>query len=232
MTHRDELLALQARVDAQQREIDDAKSENELLRAAHAKKTREAETLRRELDEVRDGLDDDLDHHPETGTRREGAAPIGLGRSLHLASAMVVGVALVGTMMLALAASRQARGPRVVYAGPPPAAMVTPLVRSGHVVSTSGPEVVAVGEQCTIERVPAYVGSYDCRVEVRCGDQTLYGADPNAGYVHCGGRELVRDANVTARDGDPAMTLDLARSRVTLEERIGLGTQQVEIALD
>ena len=36
----------------------------------------------------------------------------------------------------------------------------------------------------------------------------------------------------TARDGDPAMTLDLARGRIVVEERVGLGTQRVEIALD
>lgn len=233
MTHRDELLALQARVEAQERAIDEAKSENELLRAAHAKKTREAETMRRELEELRAGFDDggldfDVDGDPPP---RDVEDHHGLARSLHLAAAMVVGIALVGTMMLALAASRHAHHARVAYAAPPPAAAVTPLVREGTVIATSGPEVVAVGEQCTVERIPAYGGGFDCRVEVRCGDQFLYGEDPNAGYVRCGGREVVRDRHVTARDGDPAMTLDLGRNVVTLEERVGLGTQRVQIEL-
>src|SRR5690606_12057028 len=68
MTHRDELLSLQARVEAQQRELDDAKSEIALLRAAHAQKTREAEMLRRELDEL--GADVRPSIAPERARRR------------------------------------------------------------------------------------------------------------------------------------------------------------------
>ncbi|HJL16438.1 MAG TPA: hypothetical protein RMH99_12325 [Sandaracinaceae bacterium LLY-WYZ-13_1] len=235
MTHRDELLALKARLEAQERAVDEARSENELLRAAHAQKTRELETLRRELHSLRDGDDvgePDASHDPD-GTTEEADGWRGGGRSLHLVVAAAVGLGLIGSMMLALAASRHARYHRVplAHAAPSTAAPVTPLVREGTVVSTSGPEVVQVGQTCTVERMPAYAGRFDCRIEVRCGEQTLYGADPHAGYVRCGGREVMRDSHMSAIDGDPAMTLDLARSTVTLQERVGLGTQRVTIEL-
>lgn len=232
MTHRDELLSLQARVEAQQREIDDAKSEIALLRAAHAQKTREAETLHRELDELRGGVRSP--HAPEPARAGSGNDPSGdpenLRWSMRLGASVMAGAALVGSMMLAVGASRGAcHGASRAHAARP---LVTSLVRHGHVVDTLGPEVVAVGETCTIERMPVEASVYDCRIEVRCGEQTLYGTTFDTGYVRCGGREVVRDGDITARDGDPAMTLDLARGRVVVEERVGLGTQRVEIALD
>ncbi|WP_157070194.1 hypothetical protein [Sandaracinus amylolyticus] len=231
MTHRDELLSIQARVDAQQRELDEAKSEIALLRAAHAQKTREAEVLRRELDEHRGGVR--AAHEKSDATKLDAAEHDveGLRWSMRLGASIMAGVALVGSMMLAVGASRGAcHGGARAYAATSTA--VTPLVRDGHVVATHGPEVVATGEQCTVERMPVEGGGFDCRVEVRCGGETLYGTTFDTGYVRCGGREVVRDADVTARDGDPAMTMDLARGRVIVEERVGLGTQRVEIALD
>ena len=234
MTHRDELLSLQARVEAQQREIDDAKSEIALLRAAHAQKTREAETLRRELDELGAGVRPS--HTPEPASRATRGRgfddePENLRWTLRLSASVMAGVALVGSMMLAASASRGACHGASMRAHAV-APVVTHLVRHGAVVDTLGPEVAAVGETCTVERIPADVGRFDCRIEVRCGEQTLYGTTFDTGYARCGGREVVRDGEITARDGDPAMTLDLARGRVVVEERVGLGTQRVEIALD
>jgi hypothetical protein len=140
---------------------------------------------------------------------------------------------MLGCMMLSVAAARRARvqRARMLYGVPPAGTTVSPLVREGHVVATSGPEILAVGEQCTVERTPVAAGRFDCRVEVRCGDQTLYGADPRTGYVRCDGREIVRDPDTTAFDGDPAMTLDLAHGLVTVEDRVGLATQRVSIEL-
>ena len=228
MTHRDELLALKARVEAQEREIDEAKSEIELLHAAHAHKTREAEALRRELAALRDdGGVGEPDADDEPIPRPE------LGRSLRFA-AIGLGIAMIGSMMLSVAAARHARVQRARMLHAPPLAMasdVTPLIRHGEVVGTTGPEVLAVGDRCTVERTPVAAGRFDCRVEVRCGDQTLYGADPRTGYVRCDGREIVRDPDTTAFDGDPAMTLDLAHGYVTVEDRVGLATQQVRIRL-
>lgn len=228
MTHRDELLALKARVEAQERAIDEAKSENELLRAAHAHKTREAETLRRELDAAQRDLTPEQEHPPPIPPQQD----VDTSKALRFA-AMALGMMMIGTLVMSSfvgARARQARA-RMLYAATPAAAHVTPLVRSGTVIEMSGPSVVAAGEVCTVERIPMNAGPFDCRIEVRCGDQTLYGHDPRTGFVRCGGQELVRDGNITAFDGDPAMTLDLARGIVTVEDRVGLATQRVRIQL-
>jgi len=247
MTHRDELLALQSRIEAQERDLDEAKSENELLRAAHAGKTRQVETLRREL-EAQQPPDDPPEAEEFQGSGPEvepdlAADALMRMRRREVAQSMRVGLvgltflAMLGSMML-LSPSRYAHQRRVNLVHGMPmagtsavASAVTPLIREGSVVSTSGPQVVDLGTECTIERMPAFAGAFDCRIEVRCGDQTLYGSDPRAGYVQCGGHEVVSDRNMAAIDGDPAMTLDLARGVVTLQERVGLATQRVRIEL-
>ncbi|MDQ3032001.1 MAG: hypothetical protein M3Y87_06265 [Myxococcota bacterium] len=226
MTHRDELLALQARVEAQAREIDDAQSEISLLRAAHAQKTREVATLRRTLGERHEG---DLD---ETGAPR-GYGPDGPDdptpqrRSFGFAAAMIGGVALASTMMIAAGGPCGAHRSRAHL---PP--MVQTFERVGHVVEGSDPAIAQPGEVCTVRREPAIGGGgLDCRIEIRCGEHTIYGASPESGYVRCAGRQVIRDSQFTARDGDPAMELDLRHGRVVVEEQLGLGTQRVEIAL-
>lgn len=230
MTHRDELLALKARVEAQEREIDEAKSENELLRAAHAHKTREAETLRRELATSR------FAPPPEGGappTEQRPDEEVDTSKAIRFA-AMALGLMMIGTLLMSSvvgARARQARARQMYSPVAMSAAEVTPLVRSGTVIEMSGPQVVAAGESCTVERIPVHAGPFDCRIEVRCGEQTLYGHDPRTGFVRCAGQELVRDGNITAFDGDPAMTLDLAQGTVTVEDRVGMATQRVTISL-
>lgn len=234
MTHRDELLALRTRVEAMERDIDEARSENELLRAAHAQKTREAETLKRRLEALHGGGDDGggADGPPlRPGPPRRQPPELQFGRAMRFA-AIALGMTMLGTMMLSTVMSARARSHRArMQYGPAPTSQVTPLVRTGTVVETSGPELLEVGDRCTVERIPVAAGPFDCRVEVRCGDQTLYGADPRTGYVRCAGQEVVRDGNTTRFDGDPAMTLDLAHDTVTVEERVGLGTQRIRIQL-
>jgi hypothetical protein len=228
MTHRDELLALQARVEAQAREIDDARSEIELLRAAHARKTREAEVLRREL------ADRTLEGEPWTSAPSDARPPdahdasVGMQRrSFGVAAAMIGGVALASAMMIAAggpAGPHRSRG----HAAP----VIESFEHVGHVVEGSDPAVAVPGETCTVRREPMVGGGgLDCRVEVRCGERVLYGATHDTGYVRCGGRQVIRDREFTARDGDPAMELDLRLGRVIVEEQLGLGTQRVEIEL-
>lgn len=232
MPHRDQILSLQARVEAQEHELEETRSELALSHAAHAHQSLVTERLERQLEELSEepaeaGFGGGA---PPGGPPSEAGGPFNDPRGpwgRGMAFAMVGSVVLFSTMFT-LGARRSRMMMEARYAGPP----VSTLVREGHVISTVGPEVVAVGESCTVERRPVYAGSFDCRVEVRCGEQVLYGSDPNSGYVRCGGRELVRDPHVTALDGDPAMTLDLARGVVTVEERVGMGTQRVEIAFD
>lgn len=216
MAHRDEFLALQARLEAAERELDEAKSEHELLRAAHAQKTREVEQLRRELAALREGRD------------KQGG-DVAAERAFGLAAAAIGATALMVAMGV-VASAREAMPPVAAPpADPVPAAIAG--VHFGRVVSGGTPELMAEGETCSVEVTPVRAGPFDCRVEVRCGDRTIYGATADTGFVRCGGRAIVRDVHFSARDGDPAMELDLTARRVVVEEQLGLGTQRVEIEL-
>jgi hypothetical protein len=212
MAHRDEWLALQARIEAQAREIDEAKSEIELLRAAHARKTHEAEDLRREVAALRgsSGAPPDPPFDP---------------RPLRRAFAAAAGV-LAGTALLAAALSIAGGRPVPRSSRRPSAAGV----HVGHVVESPA-GLFAAGDACTVTVATVRADPYDCRVEVRCGEHTIYGTTRDTGYVQCGSRRVIRDGNMTARDGDPAMTLDLDGHRVVVEEQDGLVTQRVEIEL-
>lgn len=251
MTHRDELLALKARVEAQAQELDEAKSEIELLRAAHANKTHQLEGLRREvaLEAERralaeepleqadsDGIGFENDGPPRRPQLRRPNAARDIARSFHLGAMVMIGVAMASGLMMTAAASRHAHmrsmhGPRAMAVGSFDVTPVSPLIRTGTVVETSGPALLEIGETCTVSRIPVDAGQFDCRVVVGCGGQVLYGADPRTGYVRCDGQEVIEDHNMTAFDGDPAMRLDLARDTVVVEERVGLATQRVRIQL-
>ncbi|MFK7988599.1 MAG: hypothetical protein AB8I08_21445 [Sandaracinaceae bacterium] len=247
MTHRDELLALKARVEAQAQELDEAKSEIELLRAAHANKTHQLEGLRREVEleaELRAQADSPVQSEPNDGIGFENDGPPlrppnaarDIARSFHLGAMVMIGVAMASGLMMTAAASRHAHlrslhGQRAMSVGSFDVTPVSPLIRTGTVVETSGPALLEVGETCTISRIPVDAGQFDCRVVVGCGGQVLYGADPRTGYVRCDGQEIIEDANMTAFDGDPAMRLDLAHDTVVVEERVGLGTQRIRIQL-
>jgi hypothetical protein len=220
MTHRDELLALQARVEAQSRELDEAKSEISLLRAAHAQKTREAEALRRELS-ARHGED-----APPDGTSASDDS-MRERRSFGFGAALIGGVALTSAMMILAGGPCGAHRTQI-----PRATAVDAFERVGHVAVGSDPAAAIPGEVCTVRREPALVGGgFDCRVEVRCGDRTLYGASPETGFMRCGGRRVMRDRQFTATDGDPKLELDLRSGTVIIEEQLGLGTQRVLIEL-
>lgn len=238
MTHRDDLLAMRARLQALEHEIDDVRAENDLLRDAHTQRALEAETLRRALAAARAAPDDARAEHDEGEPWLEGdpapselpadprARP--LDRALP-AAALAAGLVLMGTMTLAgLGTLRLARARAVA---PPPLALVTPLSRPGTVVSAEGVPGLRPGDACTVRREPVQAGRFDCRVVVECGGQRLYGADENSGYVQCGGREWVQDPDVTADDGDPRMVLDVALDVVTVEDRAGLEPWRVRVRI-
>ncbi len=242
MTHRDDLLAMRARLQALEHEIDDVRAENDLLRDAHTQRALEAETLRRALAAARAAPDDArFEHEPErddgepwpeddlasselpaeAGARR-------LDRALP-AAALAAGLVLMGTMTLAgLGTLRLARARAVA---PPPLSLVTPLSRPGSVLSAEGVPGLRPGDACMVRREPVQAGRFDCRVVVECGGHLLYGADENSGYAQCGGREWVQDPDVTADDGDPRMILDVALDVVTVEDRAGLDPWRVRIRI-
>lgn len=103
------------------------------------------------------------------------------------------------------------------------------LLRAGHVTTSTA---VAVGTECVVARRPAIVDGFASRVVVRCGDQTLYGAE-GTGYTYpSDDARLVVDADGSATDGDARMTLDLVRGVVHLDDGAGLMQVTVDIALD
>lgn len=220
MTHRDEWLAIQARVEAQERELDEAKAENELLRAAHAQKVREAEQLKRELAAVRglDGPPGSGGAGGAGGTERDIGAP---RRAFGALAGMVAGSAMLGAAMITLGAP------------PPHRARVatTPMVSQHAGTVTAGAGLFDEGAACTVRVESVDLRPFDCRVEVSCEGHTLYGATANTGYVRCHGGATIRDTGFGAQDGDPRLELDLRRGRVVVEEQLGLGTQRVAIEL-
>lgn len=103
------------------------------------------------------------------------------------------------------------------------------MLRAGHVTTSTA---VAVGTACVVARRPAIVDGFASRVVVRCGDQTLYGAE-DTGYTYASDdARLVVDAEGSAVDGDARMTLDLVRGRVHLDDGVGLMQVTVDIELE
>lgn len=215
MTHRDDFLAIQARVEAQERELDEARSEIELLRAAHARKVRESEQLRRELTALR-GHDERLEQAPCTLSAQ------GARRMFGVLAGMIAGSALLGAAMITIGVHRPMR----VRAG----ARAIPVVeRAGTVVAGGG--VFDEGTVCTVRTERVDSRPFDCRIEVSCDGRAIYGAEPTQGYVRCGGRDRIRDTRFTRHDGDPRLDYHVRSGRVIVEEQLGLGTQVVEIEL-
>lgn len=244
MTHRDELLALRARLHALKREMTDVRAENELLRDAHTQRALEAESLRRELKGARADeptpIDDELwlddpyleGAHLDDASAEEDEAPETpvdppvlhlrperVDRTLPavLAAGMLFMGALTAAGLSALHGARM----RPLAVPPLPAATdvyVTPLSRTGTVIATRGLDDVRYGDTCTVVRHPVDVNVFDCRVTVECNGRLIYGVDENSGYMQCGGREWVQDPSVTADDGDPAVILDVALDLVTVED--------------
>lgn len=219
MTHRDDFLAIQARVEAQERELDEARSEIELLRAAHAQKVREAEQLRRELAGLRG-------HHESEGESEGSLSPRNARRAFGVLTGMIAGSALLGAAMITVGAHHPMRARARARARAMAAATVE---RTGTVVSGGG--LFDAGTPCTVRMEPAAAHPLDCRVEVSCDGRAIYGVTPETGYVRCSGRRAVRDGALSARDGDPRLELDLDSGRVLVEEQLGLGMQSVEIEL-
>lgn len=100
-----------------------------------------------------------------------------------------------------------------------------PIERELTLFSVRGePPLGATEEPCRLRVLPVRVGEYDCAVRVTCSGRVLY---PNpaqtAGYNHCE-REgdavrRVDDQGATGEDGDPMLSLDLGRGRLTVRDR-------------
>ncbi len=87
----------------------------------------------------------------------------------------------------------------------------------GMVTSVEGTASVWEGESCEVRVQPTDDPRFNCRVEVRCGEEVLYGF-PGAGFNRCaresGAFVAARDGYKTRADGDPMMGWDLRQHLV------------------
>lgn len=102
----------------------------------------------------------------------------------------------------------------------------------GVVTSARGATVLRVGDRCSVRLQRTDHAVLDCRVQVRCAAERIYGL-VDAGYNRCRQRDgqlvAARDAHGTRDDGDPKMSFDRAGGWVeivdedpALEVRIAL----------
>ena len=242
MTHRDDRLAIEAKLEARTRELDEARAENELLREAQIRATLEAQALHRALDAGAPPPPEPPDEHVEAPEEEEPSGPPTMNVAAQRASRRFMGVAsstalfvVVGLMVMSAMLAARAHHARMAgagsYATAPLATQVTPLVRTGFVATVEGTDVVRPDDQCTVERVPVDASPFDCRIVVTCEGHVLYGADPRTGFNQCAGLEWVQDPETTPFDGDPALIMDVALDVVTIEDRVGLETQRVRIRI-
>ena len=87
-------------------------------------------------------------------------------------------------------------------------------VYRGMVTAVEGHASVAEGQACEVRVAPTDDPRFNCRIQVRCGEEVLYGF-PGAGFNRCaeegGAFVAARDRYKTRADGDPAMGWDQRR---------------------
>lgn len=82
--------------------------------------------------------------------------------------------------------------------------------------------LVPQGTACTVRIRPAFAEApSNCRVAVRCGEATIYGAE-GGGFAACtaeGGRVFsAEDGRTSNEDKDPAIALSLPRNTVEVRD--------------
>lgn len=113
---------------------------------------------------------------------------------------------------------------------PPPSGFVYRY--AGRVVSSSGTAPTLPGAACVVQvRQVTNSQQNNCRVEVSCGGQTLYGRG-NSGYGVCAFNSVrtgllfrrnsttitMNDARISPQDGDPAISLNLPRGGIIVRD--------------
>jgi hypothetical protein len=240
MAHRDDVEALRARLEAQERELRDAKAELDVLRAAvHRDRGSDASSGFGAPFEGTDANPPAMGFGPTPSPLEPLRAATSRRFGLFFA---VSATLLVGAMLMSAPCPSRHRRVEVhrapaiaAAANATDAPLFEPFVRFARVIDPGTPAVLGAGEACAVEVTPVTDSSFDCRVVVRCGDRVLYGRDEvrgGTGYNHCGPvPSLIVDRDVTDDDGDPRLRVDLASGEVVVEEALGLGVQRVELAL-
>lgn len=93
--------------------------------------------------------------------------------------------------------------------------------RSGRVTEANGNGLVRVGDACEVTLRPAFGGSDRCRVWVRCGAATLYGAG-SGGFASCeveGGKPFsAKDTSPSSDDKDAVLEVWLGRGTARVSD--------------
>jgi len=117
---------------------------------------------------------------------------------------------------------------------PPPAGFARRLDRGARVAAVTGSPPVSVGAICTVAVTPVRDWVSNCRVVVRCGAITVYGAE-NTGYAACfvdgGAPARAYDRKPSHQNGDPTLFLDVPHDRAVLSDRIDEREWSVTLAL-
>jgi hypothetical protein len=108
-----------------------------------------------------------------------------------------------------------------------------PVSCVGEVIRSDGRSGVAVGDVCSVDLAAETRAGLNCRVTIRCGERTLFGGARPGGYADCGvdGARYgsASDERPTSRDGDPAVSVDLAKSHARVTDDVA--GYDVEIVL-
>lgn len=229
MSYRDTHDALYEKTEALERELEEARREIERLRAMRA--------------EERDGVETS-----DPLVRPEARSGIVIG---------LMAAAVVTTSAAALLASRAAVvGHRYygygsyygAYGCPHRASMhsgddgfdpASGLYEThelrGRVSATRGASVANVGDQCSVTISPVASARFNCRIQVECGGNMVYGL-PHEGYTRCaveGERPVrARDYSTSSFDGDPELELDVDARKLIVSDFASSGESSLSVTLD
>lgn len=238
MAHRDDVDALRLRIEAQERDLRDAKAELDVLQAAARANAAAAHDPSENSGSFGMGFGPAMSNGPSHGPG--GGSPMSplrletqrrLGLLILLITTLVTGLFLSTTHCPSHARRDISRANPSAVPASSDGERVSPFVRFARVIDPGVPAAVPLDQSCAVEVTPVHGSMFDCRVVVRCDDQVLYG-ESSAGYNHCGPvPSRIVDGDVSRDDGDPALEVDFASGRVVIEERVGLGTQRVELQI-
>ena len=117
-----------------------------------------------------------------------------------------------------------------------PAEAGRPLMARARVHRRRGPVPSFIEEECELYAHAYAEGvNLDCRISLRCGAKLVYGGG-TAGFNDCtfigGVPATASDSGTSVEDGDPRMSLDWERRRMTVSDDRGADEWTVELRLE
>jgi hypothetical protein len=242
MSYRDDRDALQQRVEDLERELTQARRRLDQIESARAKTERleaELSAAQRNLDRIRTEI------HTVSAEESPRRRPLAATHWVML-GVLAWGVVAGFAMMRSARSSRystpayrthgdssSARAAVIPVGHDDEPAFRRRVKREGFVTTVSGDAPASVGDVCSVSVRPANsVRRTNCRVVVRCGEETLYGRT-GAGYAHCDVRDgtpaSATDMGDTSDDGDPILTLNLTAGNLIVSDE---GDKPYEVTIN